>query len=120
LEILKPTGRLLIAVPNHTSYDAGIYKEHWAAYDVPRHLYHFSPKSMTILLEQRGFVVESIQPMWFDSFYVSILSEKYRKGSFFLRPLWIGFLSNIEALKNSGKCSSLIYIVRKKQDNALH
>jgi SAM-dependent methyltransferase len=120
LEILKPSGRLLIAVPNYTSYDAEIYKEYWAAYDVPRHLYHFSPKSMTILLEQKGFVVEQIRPMWFDSFYVSLLSEKYRKGFFFLRPLWIALLSNIKAMKNFGKCSSVIYVIRKKQTAAVY
>jgi SAM-dependent methyltransferase len=120
LEILKPTGRLIIAVPNYTSYDAEVYKEYWAAYDVPRHLYHFSPKSMRILLEQKGFVVENMLPMWFDSFYVSLLSEKYRGRYFFLSPLWVGLLSNIKASKNSRKCSSVIYIIRRKQDAGMN
>jgi 2-polyprenyl-3-methyl-5-hydroxy-6-metoxy-1,4-benzoquinol methylase len=112
-EILKDAGRLLIAVPNYTSYDAGVYKEQWAAYDVPRHLYHFSPKSMKILLEQKGFILEKVKPMWFDSFYVSLLSEKYRSGAFFLRPLWIGLRSNLKAISNPAKCSSVIYIAKK-------
>lgn len=115
LEILKPAGRLIIAVPNYTSYDAGYYKQYWAAYDVPRHLYHFSPKSMNFLLEQEGFAVESIQPMWYDSFYVSMLSEKYRHGKDnFLSAFFIGLLSNLKTAFNKKRCSSIIYIIRKK------
>ena len=116
LKILKPAGRLVIAVPNHTSYDANFYKQYWAAYDVPRHLYHFSPKSMQILLEQKGFVIESFKPMWFDSFYVSMLSEKYRYGKDqLMSAVWIGLLSNIKALFNTKRCSSVIYVIKKKQ-----
>ncbi|MCW3086718.1 MAG: SAM-dependent methyltransferase, partial [Sediminibacterium sp.] len=80
-QVIQPTGRVVIAVPNYTSYDAKVYREHWAAYDVPRHLYHFSPKSMELLAVAKGFHLESIRPMWFDSFYVSMLSEQYRNGS---------------------------------------
>lgn len=114
-KIIKPSGRLVIAVPNHPSYDSGFYQQYWAAYDVPRHLYHFSPKSMEILLKKRGFVVEAVKPMWFDSFYVSMLSEKYRHGKdYLLNALWVGLISNIKAAANTKKCSSVIYIVRKK------
>jgi 2-polyprenyl-3-methyl-5-hydroxy-6-metoxy-1,4-benzoquinol methylase len=114
-EILKPQGRLVVAVPNYTSYDASYYKEYWAAYDVPRHLYHFSPKSMQVLLEKKGFVLEAIEPMWFDSFYVSMLSEKYKHGKQnFISAVWIGLLSNFKAFFNKEKCSSVIYIIRKK------
>lgn len=115
-EILKPAGRLIIAVPNHSSYDASFYKQYWAAYDVPRHLYHFSPKSMQVLLEQKGFVIEDCKPMWFDSFYVSMLSEKYKHGKDnFISAVWVGLLSNIKAVFNRKKCSSVIYIVKKKR-----
>ncbi|MCW3109656.1 MAG: class SAM-dependent methyltransferase [Segetibacter sp.] len=115
LEILKPTGRLVIGVPNYTSYDAGFYKDCWAAYDVPRHLYHFSPKSMQVLLEKKGFLLEAVKPMWFDSFYVSMLSEKYRQGKDnFFRAVWIGLVSNMKALFDTKRCSSVIYIIRKK------
>ncbi|CAA9509448.1 MAG: SAM-dependent methyltransferases [uncultured Segetibacter sp.] len=115
LKILKPVGRLVIAVPNFTSYDANIYRQYWAAYDVPRHLYHFSPKSIKILLEKKGFAVEAFKPMWFDSFYVSMLSEKYRHGkNSFINAVWVGLLSNIKALFNTQRCSSVIYVVRKK------
>lgn len=114
-EILKPSGTLVIAVPNYTSYDAAIYREKWAAYDVPRHLYHFSPKSMEVLLEATGFVLEAVRPMWFDSYYVSMLSEKYTTGKTNLqRAVWIGLVSNFKALKDQRKCSSVIYIIRKK------
>ncbi len=114
-KILKPAGRLVIAVPNYTSYDAQFYKPYWAAYDVPRHLYHFSPKSMQILLKKKGFVLESVKQMWFDSFYVSMLSEKYRHGKDnLLGAVWVGLLSNIKAVFNTKRCSSVIYVVRKK------
>lgn len=114
-QILKPAGRLVIAVPNYTSYDSNVYKQYWAAYDVPRHLYHFSPKSMQVLLEQKGFVVETIKPMWFDSFYVSMLSERYRYGKDnLISAICVGLLSNIKALFNTKRCSSVMYILRKK------
>ncbi|WP_018616456.1 class I SAM-dependent methyltransferase [Segetibacter koreensis] len=114
-KILKPVGRLIIAVPNYTSYDAGYYKQYWAAYDVPRHLYHFSPKSMEILLKEKGFAVEAVKTMWFDSFYVSMLSEKYRHGKDrFIQAAWVGLISNIKALFNAKRCSSVIYVIRKK------
>lgn len=115
LQVLKPDGRLVIAVPNYTSYDSQVYQKCWAAYDVPRHLYHFSPNSMEILLKQKGFTLESIRPMWFDSFYVSLLSEKYEHGkNNFLQAAFTGLISNIKALFNRKKCSSVIYIFRKK------
>ncbi len=113
-EILKPTGRLIVAVPNYTSYDANVYEAYWAAYDVPRHLYHFSPKSMEVLLEQKGFVLEAVKPMWFDSFYVSMLSEKYRPQGNTLSAFWTGLISNIQAAFDTKKCSSIIYVVKKK------
>jgi SAM-dependent methyltransferase len=114
-KLLKPGGILIIAVPNYTSYDAGSYKEFWAAYDVPRHLYHFSPKSMELLGNGKGFNLSGIRPMWFDSFYVSMLSEKYRNGSGnIIGALWNGLLSNLVTLANKKRCSSVIYIFSKK------
>ncbi|HEX8460826.1 MAG TPA: class I SAM-dependent methyltransferase [Segetibacter sp.] len=115
LHILKRAGRLIIAVPNYTSYDAKTYKESWAAYDVPRHLYHFSPKSMETLLERKGFVLEAVKPMWFDSFYVSMLSEKYKSGTNnYGSAFFTGLISNLKAIRDTKKCSSVIYIIRKK------
>ena len=115
MEILKPAGRLIIAVPNYTSSDAHAYKQFWAAYDVPRHLYHFSPKSMETLLDRKGFALEKVKPMWFDSFYISMLSEKYKKGkNNYISAFSNGLISNIKALFNTRKCSSVIYIIRKK------
>lgn len=112
--ILKPSGTLIVAVPNYTSEDASIYKEHWAAYDVPRHLYHFSPHSMDILMEQHNMQVVAHKPMWFDSFYVAMLSEKYKNGSNnHPAALANGALSNWKALGEVSRCSSVIYIIRK-------
>ncbi len=115
-KILKNDGVLLIAVPNYTSYDAAVYKEHWAAYDVPRHLYHFSPQSMQQLMQKHGFIVKEYKPMWFDSFYVSMLSEQYKTGNnSLIKAVWNGFVSNLKALGNVQKCSSVIYIITKNK-----
>ncbi|MGZ5133984.1 MAG: class I SAM-dependent methyltransferase, partial [Flavitalea sp.] len=113
-KILKPSGILFIAVPNYTSDDASRYREFWAAYDTPRHLYHFSPASMKKLLEAHQLQIKKMMPMWFDSFYVSLLSEKYQSGhSNLLKGFWNGALSNMKALMKKERASSLIYIVSK-------
>lgn len=109
--LLRPGGKLLIAVPNYTSYDAKKYGECWAAYDVPRHLYHFSPKSMRLLAAAKGFTEPSMHAMWFDSYYVAMLSEKYRNGSGNMPgAVWSGLLSNLGASRDVAKCSSVIYV----------
>ena len=112
--LLTPQGKIFIAVPNYTSYDAGLYNEHWAAYDVPRHLYHFSPQSMQHLLAQYSLTLTAIKPMWYDSFYVSMLSEKYKNGKGnIIKAFWNGLVSNLKAMGDKKKCSSVIYIISK-------
>ncbi|PKH49911.1 methyltransferase [Tenacibaculum sp. Bg11-29] len=111
-KLLKPNGVLIIAVPNFKSYDAKHYKEFWAAYDVPRHLWHFSKNSIKKLFSSIEMKVEKTLPMKFDSFYVSLLSEKYKTNK--SRPLHAfitGLRSNIKA-KRDGEYSSLIYIIK--------
>lgn len=113
--VLKPGGLLLIAVPNYTSKDAATYGAEWAAYDVPRHLYHFSPKSIQSLLPQHRFELERMQHMPFDPFYVSLLSEKCRHGSARLIPAALkGFSSWMTSSGNATKGSSVMYFCRKK------
>ena len=110
--LLKENGKLFIAVPNYTSKDAAVYNEHWAAYDVPRHLYHFSPRSMKVLVEKHGLKIVQYNPMWYDSFYVSMLSSKYRNGKTNLFAAFFnGLGSNIKAMGDVKRCSSVIYIV---------
>jgi 2-polyprenyl-3-methyl-5-hydroxy-6-metoxy-1,4-benzoquinol methylase len=110
--LLAQKGRLFIAVPNYTSDDAVNYKEHWAAFDVPRHLYHFSPHSMNVLMNMHGMQIKQMKPMWFDSFYVSMLSEQNKSGKGnILSAVVSGLTSNAKALFNQEKCSSVIYIV---------
>jgi hypothetical protein len=111
--LLRPNGILIIAVPNYQSQDAAHYQSYWAAYDVPRHLYHFSPISMNYLLNSHQFQLPILQPMWFDAFYVSMLSEKYKTGKDHpIRGAFVGLLSNLKTLFNRNKASSLIYITR--------
>ena len=110
--LVKPQGALIIAVPNFKSFDAKHYGKFWAAYDVPRHLWHFSKESMKNLFAE-NFQLKKIEPMIFDSFYVSLLSEKYKTGrKFSLKAFWIGLFSNIKA-KRSKEYSSHIYCFKK-------
>ena len=113
--ILKPNGILIIAVPNYTSYDAATYKEYWAAYDVPRHLYHFSPQSMEALAKQHGFKISQYVPMKYDSYYVSMLSEKYlNERNNYMSAFLNGKRSNSKTKGDAKKFSSVIYILKKK------
>lgn len=109
--LVRKAGVLIIAVPNSTSFDANYYQEFWAAYDVPRHLYHFSPETIKPLIEQFDLKLEKQLPMKFDAYYVSMLSEKYKGGSL-INALRIGFLSNLRA--GVARSSSQIYIFRKR------
>lgn len=113
-EHLEENGCIVIAVPNYRSYDAKKYKSKWAAYDVPRHLYHFSEKSIRTIFSEVNFALVDVKPMWFDSFYVSILSEKYENSKFsFVKGIFSGLRSNISAL-STGEASSHIYILKKR------
>jgi 2-polyprenyl-3-methyl-5-hydroxy-6-metoxy-1,4-benzoquinol methylase len=112
--LLADNGKLFIAVPNYTSYDANVYQEYWAGYDVPRHLYHFTPATMQWLMKEMGLKVIEIKPMWFDSFYVSLLSSKYKNGDTkWMGAFWTGLISNFKAMSDVKKCSSVIYIIGK-------
>ena len=112
--ILKPQGKFFIAVPNYQSTDSNIYRSYWAAYDVPRHLYHFSPNSIEVLMQKHGLKVDARKPMWFDSFYISMLSSKYKTGKTkYIKAFINGLRSNVTALLNKERCSSLIYIISK-------
>ena len=108
-KLLNPNGVLIIAVPNYKSFDAKYYNEHWAAYDVPRHLWHFDKKSIKSLFSTFQFLLQKTNPMWFDAFYVAMLSEKIQKKSFsFIKGIFIGFLSNTSGLLKK-QFSSHIY-----------
>lgn len=110
--LLKTDGVLIVAVPNFKSYDASYYKQFWAAYDVPRHLWHFSKKSIEILFSKHKIKLVKTLPMKFDSYYVSLLSEKYKTGkSNFFKAFYIGLLSNLKAIV-SKSYSSQIYILK--------
>jgi 2-polyprenyl-3-methyl-5-hydroxy-6-metoxy-1,4-benzoquinol methylase len=112
-KLLSKNGTLIIAVPNYKSYDAKYYSKFWAAFDVPRHLWHFSETSISKLFAPVNLTVEKTLPMKFDAYYISLLSEKYKYGS--MKPisaLFRGFVSNIKAIK-SKQYSSLIYVLKK-------
>ena len=109
--LIKKGGYLIVAVPNHESFDAEIYKENWVAYDVPIHLYHFRKKDIKALFSKFNFELSNIKPLIFDAYYISLLSEK-KKGGNFILGLLNGLKSNLKA-KNKLNHSSLIYILKK-------
>ena len=115
-ELLKPNGFIFIAVPNPDSWDAHHYQEFWAGWDVPRHLYHFKKSNVKQLLERHNISLIDTLPMKFDSFYVAMLSEKY-KGQPFINQLIRGFIngirSNFKAVNKN--YSSIIYIGQKNE-----
>ncbi len=112
--LLKRNGSLIIAAPNHGSFDAKHYREFWAAYDVPRHIWHFNPKQMKLFGEKHGFKLKSLHAMPFDSFYVSILSEKYKKSKLaFLKGIYYGKISWLKSMFNPAKSSSVVYVFVK-------
>lgn len=112
---LAEDGTLVIAVPNYKSFDASYYQEYWAAYDVPRHLWHFDQESFNKLMRHHSFKVIETKPMLFDAYYVSLLSEKYKHGwKNYLRAFFIASRSNLKARTN-GEFSSLIYVLKKSK-----
>ncbi|GAB3037611.1 hypothetical protein GCM10027185_45080 [Spirosoma pulveris] len=111
--LLAEQGTLIIAVPNSDSYDAQFFKEYWAAYDVPRHLHHFTPSTIQPLFNKYGFKLVKQLPMVFDAFYIAMLSTRYKTGKTdYLKSVQIGLSSNAEAGK-TGNYSSLIYLFKK-------
>lgn len=110
--LLTPVGTLVIAVPNRESYSAQYFKKFWAAYDVPRHLWHFTKKNLEELLQKHKLYIEKILPMLFDAYYISLLSTKYQSGKIqYLRALWQAWKANLKDGKNN--TTSLIYLVKK-------
>lgn len=113
--LLCENGYAIIAVPNYTSWDAHHYKQFWASYDVPRHLYHFSPEVIKTIFKNTGLMHIQSLPLIFDSYYVSLLSSKYKKDKFpILNSILNGFRSNLNAKKDPERYSSVIYIFHKK------
>ena len=112
--LIKPSGTIIIAVPNFKSYDAKYYGEFWAAFDVPRHLWHFSKTAIQKLFAKQNLKLVEVLPMKFDSFYVSLLSEKYKNGKMnFLKAFWIGLKSNQYGNRKK-EYSSHIYVIKSE------
>lgn len=111
---LDQQGYLFLALPNFNSFDAKHYKDTWAAYDVPRHLWHFSTKGITQLCEQTGFDLVESRGLFFDAFYVSYLSEQHQKSkAAFLKGMCVGLWSNLHACFTK-EYSSKLYVFKKK------
>lgn len=115
-ELLTGKGILIVAAPNRGSCDAERYGANWAAYDVPRHRWHFTPGTIQQFGSKHGFIMAERYPMPFDAFYVSMLSEKNMKKRFpFMRGMYTGLLAWFSTLAGKERSSSMIYVFRKKQ-----
>lgn len=113
--LLTDNGMMMLALPNRTSFDARHYGKDWAAWDVPRHLWHFSPIDVQRLAGEHGFTLVEIIPMYFDAFYISMMSEKGRGSKLaVLRGLLTGFVALLRTMINKERSSSLIYVLKKK------
>ena len=115
LRLIKPGGICVLALPNCSSYDAHYYREFWAAYDVPRHLWHFTPDTFKVFADRTGFDIIGIHSLPLDVFYISTLSEKYKKKKFafisgIIKAFWFAALSFFRKTRSS----SIIYLLRKK------
>jgi 2-polyprenyl-3-methyl-5-hydroxy-6-metoxy-1,4-benzoquinol methylase len=107
---LAKDGKLLFALPNPASFDATYFKQYWAAYDVPRHIYHFTPATIAALAQKYGFKLKSSRGLIFDSFYISLLSNEYKTGNKrLLHSFCIGLLSNLRAMLGKPNYSSNLY-----------
>ena len=112
--LLKPNGTILIAVPNFKSFDANYYGRFWAAFDVPRHIWHFSKTAIEKLFAEKKMKLVEVLPMKFDSFYVSLLSEKYKTGKMnFIKAFFVGLKSNTSG-KQTKEYSSHIYVIKNQ------
>lgn len=112
--LLAQKGTLVVAVPNSDSYDALYFKEYWAAYDVPRHLHHFTPSTIELLFKKHGFRLVRQRPMIFDALYIAMLSTRYQYGTTdYLKSIQLGLVSNAKA-KQTGSSSSLMYLFQKE------
>lgn len=114
--LIKPNGTIIIAVPNFNSFDANYYGKYWAAFDVPIHLWHFSKTAIKKLFSNENLELVKVLPMKFDSFYVSLLSEKYKTGKMnYIKAFFIGWKSNRYGSKNS-EYSSHIYVLKNTKN----
>jgi 2-polyprenyl-3-methyl-5-hydroxy-6-metoxy-1,4-benzoquinol methylase len=113
VKLLDKAGCLIVALPNFQSYDGLHYGDYWAGYDVPRHLYHFSPATFDRFVKNLNLRLIQTIPMKLDAYYVSMLSEQYMGSKInLIAGLIQGYKSNETATKN-GEYSSLIYILQK-------
>ena len=112
--LLKPGGVCVVALPNSSSYDAKSYKRFWAAWDVPRHLWHFQPATFRIFSEKSGFILENLKILPLDVFYISLLSERYKgSGMAFFKAMSKASFFAFMSVFNRNRSSSVVYILRK-------
>ena len=110
-ESLTPNGILVIAVPNYKSFDAKFYKSFWAAWDVPRHVWHFSKQGLISLCQTFDLKFYNTISLPLDAFYISIVSEKYRKSNNIVRGFMVGLYSNVSGMFKN-EYSSFVYVFK--------
>lgn len=127
--ILKSDGLLILRVPNGISRDAGLFKETWAGWDPPRHLYVFTPDTLTKLLAKQGYAILDLRSRSgsYPTFVLSLRFWLSKRGASrklkdlvaktLYHPLMRLLSSPLFYLLGLGKRGALITLVAAKGEN---
>ena len=106
-------GVLIVSVPNYNAAERPWFKSKWIAYDVPRHVHHFTIESIKKILDKYGFEIIDYRPMYIDTIYNIIMSYNSRLEVILKAPLLILImLAKIFIYKS--KASSIMLACQKK------
>ena len=87
---LKPGGIFYVMVPNIHSAGCRIFKTYWYALELPRHLFHFSPRSLRLLAQSVGLEEASVttdREVFIESSTRYILDDLLNRVGIERRPL---------------------------------
>ena len=113
--ITKKNAKMIIAVPNITAAEIDFLTNKWAAWDVPRHLYHFNFKTLSKLLNKNGWEVVGSRSMFQDTFFNIYMSLKGNYVKKIFSCFFLLVYSLINQILFSNKQSSNLVICQKKQ-----
>ena len=111
-ERLEQKGIIVIAIPNQKAKDLEAFGPHWAAWDVPRHLYHWDTDSLSAFMKSLGLVRIHTGQLPLDPFYIGMISARYAgKGA--VSGILTGLKSYFHGKSNPAEGSTLLTIWMK-------
>jgi 2-polyprenyl-3-methyl-5-hydroxy-6-metoxy-1,4-benzoquinol methylase len=84
-QVLRPGGLLVVYVPNLASWSFRTFQEGWFGLDLPRHLTHFTPDTLTGLLAAERFRIVKVQTIGRDGWLRRSARRALESGS---APRW--------------------------------